>query len=186
MTHAERDKVYTAFLIRHGLDKKYELQLDPAKGTCRLGERIDGKFVRCMKQHDGSRCPLKDKYDINILSVDLVENGVVTGGHDSADDGEEAGTSRHVQNKATQAAGVTTTGAGPHVEPMNPPAAEVQTQIPLNQGSCSNGVADLLQPPPVRHQPITACDALYLVATVVVFLGALISIVSPGLQPAVA
>ena len=78
MTHDERDKVYTAFLIRQGLDKKHGLQLDPAKGTCRLGERVNGKFVRCMKQHDGSRCPLKDKYDINILSVDLVENSVVT------------------------------------------------------------------------------------------------------------
>ena len=67
-----------------------------------------------MKQHDGSRCLLKDKYDINILSVDLVENGVVTGGHEPADDGEEAGTGRHVQNKAKQAADVTTIGAGPH------------------------------------------------------------------------
>ena len=51
MTHDEKDMAFTAFAIRTKLDEKLNVTLDLTKGTCRLGERKNGKFVRCMEQH---------------------------------------------------------------------------------------------------------------------------------------
>ena len=71
MSEEEKNMAYTRFLIRTKLDKKLGIVLDPTKGTCRLGEKKDGKHVRCMTQHGTDRCRLKDKYNINVTQVDL-------------------------------------------------------------------------------------------------------------------
>ena len=70
LSESERDLVFTAHCIRQGIDKEYNVTLDPNKGTCRLGERkVGGVFTRCMMQYDGERCPLKDKFRINVTQV---------------------------------------------------------------------------------------------------------------------
>ena len=71
MSEEEKNMAYTRFLIRTKLDKKLGIVLDPTKGTCRLGEKKDGKHVRCMTQYGTDHCRLKDKYNINVTRVDL-------------------------------------------------------------------------------------------------------------------